>query len=405
MEYIRKQFETLKERILEPRKFMQVVAGPRQVGKSTLVGQVLEQISISHVTEVADGVDPKDSDWIHRIWEAARATMMIRGVEEYLLVIDEVQKIENWSEMVKREWDADTRNHLNLKVVLLGSSRLLLKKGLTESLAGRYELIRMPHWSLREMRDAFGVTLDEYIYFGGYPGPAHMIKDERRWRKYIKDSLVAPAIEKDVIMTSNIYKPALMKQLFELGCSYSAEILSLTKLMGQLQDAGNVTTLAGYLEILDECTLLTALQKYANDETRKRGSIPKYQVYNNALLTAYKGRSFVTDRTDTKAWGRWVESAVGAHLLSMADELDYEVYYWREPSRNKDENDKEVDFIIDNGSEVTAIEVKSGRRGMNAGLPDFVEAFKPKRSFVVGTGGVSLEDFLGCEIETMLDIN
>ena len=404
MEYIRKQFGTLKERILEPRKFMQVVAGPRQVGKSTLVGQVLEQVSIAHVTEVADGVDPKDSDWIHRIWEAARATMMIRGVEEYLLVIDEVQKIENWSEMVKREWDADTWNRLNLKVVLLGSSRLLLKKGLTESLAGRYELIRMPHWSLQEMRDAFGVTLGEYIYFGGYPGPAHMIKDERRWRKYIKDSLVAPAIEKDVIMTSNIYKPALMKQLFELGCSYSAEILSLTKLMGQLQDAGNVTTLAGYLEILDECALLTALQKYAKDEARKRGSIPKYQVYNNALLTAYKGRDFVTDRTDTKAWGRWVESAVGAHLLSMADELDYKVYYWREPSRNKDEKDKEVDFIIDNGSEVTAIEVKSGRRGMNAGLPDFVEAFKPKRSFVVGTGGISLEDFLGCEVEKLLDI-
>lgn len=398
MEYIRKQFETLKERILEPRKFMQVVAGPRQVGKSTLVGQVLEQVSISHVTEVADGVDPKDSDWIHRIWEAARATMTIRSLEEYLLVIDEVQKIENWSEMVKREWDADTRNRVNLKVVLLGSSRLLLKKGLTESLAGRYELIRMPHWSLQEMRDAFGVTLDEYIYFGGYPGPAHMIKDERRWRKYIKDSLVAPAIEKDVIMTSNIYKPALMKQLFELGCTYSAEILSLTKLMGQLQDAGNVTTLTGYLEILDECALLTALQKYANDEARKRGSIPKYQVYNNALLTAYKGRDFVSDRTDTKTWGRWVESAVGAHLLSMADELGYKLYYWR------NEKDKEVDFIIDNGGEVTAIEVKSGRRGMNAGLPDFVEVFKPKRSFVVGTGGVSLEDFLGCEVETLLDL-
>ena len=404
MEYIRKQFGTLKERILEPRKFIQVVAGPRQVGKSTLVGQVLAQVSIAHVIEVADGVDPKDSDWIHNVWEAARATMMIRGIEEYLLVIDEVQKIENWSEMVKREWDADTRNRLNLKVVLLGSSRLLLKKGLTESLAGRYELIRMPHWSLQEMRDAFGVTLDEYIYFGGYPGPAHMIKDERRWRKYIKDSLVAPAIEKDVIMTSNIYKPALMKQLFELGCRYSAEILSLTKLMGQLQDAGNVTTLAGYLEILDKCALLTALQKYAKDEARKRGSIPKYQVYNNALLTAYKGRDFVTDRTDTKAWGRWVESAVGAHLLSMADELGYEVYYWREPSRNKDEKDKEVDFIIDNGGEVTAIEVKSGRRGMNAGLPDFVEAFKPRRSFVVGTGGVSLQDFLGCEVETLLCI-
>lgn len=402
MEYIRKQFGTLKERILEPRKFIQVLAGPRQVGKSTLVNQVLAQMGIPHVIEVADVVDSKDSDWIHRVWEAARTTMMLRGIEEFLLVIDEVQKIENWSEVVKKEWDADTRNRVNLKVVLLGSSRLLLKKGLTESLAGRYELIRMPHWSLREMQSAFDVTLDEYIYFGGYPGPAHMIKDERRWRKYIKDSLVAPAIEKDVIMTSNIYKPALMKQLFELGCSYSAEILSLTKLMGQLQDAGNVTTLAGYLEILDQCTLLTALQKYANDEARKRGSVPKYQVYNNALLTAYKGRGFMTDRTDTQSWGRWVESAIGAHLMSMADELDYEVYYWREPSRNREGKDMEVDFIIVNNGEVTAIEVKSGRRGMNAGLPAFVEAFHPKRSFVVGSGGVSVEDFLGCEVEMIL---
>ena len=402
MEYIRKQFRTLKERILEPRKFMQVLAGPRQVGKSTLVWQVLEQVSIPHAVEVADAIDPKDSDWIRRIWEAARMTMMLRSLDEYLLVIDEVQKIENWSEAVKREWDADTRNKVNLKVVLLGSSRLLLRKGLTESLAGRYELIRMPHWSLREMQDAFGVTLDEYVYFGGYPGPAHLMKDERRWRKYIKDSLVAPAIEKDVIMTSNIYKPALMKQLFELGCGYSAEILSLTKLMGQLQDAGNVTTLAGYLEILDECALLTALQKYAKDDARKRGSIPKYQVYNNALLTAFRGRGFVADRTDTQAWGRWVESAVGAHLLSMADELDYELYYWRMPSRRKDEKDKEVDFIIDYGGELTAIEVKSGRRGMNSGLPAFVEAFKPKRSYVVGAGGVNLEDFLRCEVDALL---
>ena len=231
-----------------------------------------------------------------------------------------------------------------------------------------------------------------------------MIDNEKRWRKYIKDSLVAPAIEKDVIMTSNIYKPALMKQLFELGCGYSAEILSLTKLMGQLQDAGNVTTLAAYLDILDECALLTGLQKYARDDARKRGSIPKYQVYNNALLTAYKGHSFLADRTDTKLWGRWVESAIGAHILSMAEELDYKVYYWREPSRSKDESDKEVDFIIDNDGELTAIEVKSGRRGMNSGLPAFVEAFHPKRAYIVGTGGVSLEDFLSCDIESLLSV-
>ena len=402
MDYIRKQYHTLKARIQEPRRFMQVLAGPRQVGKSTLVGQVLQDISIPYSLEVADAVEPKDSDWIRRVWEGARTTMMLRGESERLLVIDEIQKIDNWSEMGKREWDEDTRKHVNLKVVLLGSSRLLLKRGLTESLAGRFELIRLGHWSYQEMHDAFGVTLDEYIYFGGYPGAAHMIGDEKRWRKYIKDSLVAPAIEKDVLMTSNIYKPALMKQLFELGCGYSAEILSLTKLMGQLQDAGNVTTLASYLEILDQCALLTGLQKYAIDDARKRGSIPKYQVYNNALLTAYKGRSFQTDRTDTMSWGRWVESAVGAHLLSMAEEADYQVYYWRESAKSKGEKDMEVDFIIVNDGEVTAIEVKSGRRGMNSGLPSFREAFHPKKSFVVGSGGVSLEDFLRCDIELLL---
>ena len=402
MNYIRKQYHTLKARMLEPRRFMQVLAGPRQVGKSTLVGQVLQNISIPHSLESADAVDPKDSDWIHRVWEAARTTMTLRGETERLLVIDEIQKIDNWSEVVKREWDADTHQHVNLKVVLLGSSRLLLKRGLTESLAGRFELIRLGHWSYKEMHDAFGVALDEYIYFGGYPGAAHLIGDEKRWRKYIKDSLVAPAIEKDVLMTSNIYKPALMKQLFELGCGYSAEILSMTKLMGQLQDAGNVTTLASYLELLDQCALLTGLQKYAHDDARKRSSIPKYQVYNNALLTAYKGRSFLTDRTDTMLWGRWVESAVGAHLLSMAEEAGYQVYYWRETASNKADKDKEVDFIIVNNGEVTAIEVKSGRRGMNTGLPDFAKKFQPKRSFIVGTGGVSLEDFLSSDIELLL---
>ena len=395
MEYLRKQYNTLKERIEEPRKFIQVIAGPRQVGKSTLVSQVLRQIELAYMMEVADGVDSKDTDWIRRVWESARTTMQLRKEKVFLLVIDEIQKIDNWSDAVKREWDEDTRMGLKLKVVLLGSSRLLLKKGLTESLAGRYELIRLGHWSYVEMQEAFGFTLDEYIYFGGYPGPAHLIKDERRWKKYVKDSLVAPAIEKDVIMTSNIYKPALMKRLFELGCGYSAEILSLTKLIGQLQDAGNVTTLAGYLEILNQCSLLAALQKYAKDDARKYNSIPKYQVYNNALMTAYKGRTFEKDRIDPRVWGRWVESAVGAYLLSMAEELEYQLYYWREGT-------DEVDFVIVNGGECIAIEVKSGRRGMNSGLPKFVKAFHPKRSFVVGTSGVSLEDFLKSDLEELI---
>lgn len=394
-EYIRTQYGILRERIGEPRKFMQVLAGPRQVGKSTLVGQVLRDIALPYSLENADGVNHEDTDWIRRVWESARIAMQLLHEEEHLLVIDEVQKIDNWSEAVKAEWDRDSREGRNLKVVLLGSSRLLIKKGLTESLAGRFELIRITHWSYAEMRDAFGYTLDQYIYFGGYPGPAAMIGNERRWKKYIKDSLVAPAIEKDVIMTTNIYKPALMKRTFELGCGYSGELLSLTKMIGQLQDAGNVTTVAGYIDILSQCALLCGLQKYANDDSRKYNSIPKFQVFNNALLTAYKGRTFLQDRQDTDVWGRWVESAIGAYLVSQAEELEYKVYYWRERS-------DEVDFIVVSDDVTLAIEVKSGRRKMNSGLPKFTEAFHPTRSFVVGTGGIPLETFLSCNLEDLL---
>lgn len=394
MEYRRSQYKEVMERMNEPRRFIQVLAGPRQVGKSTLIGQVLNDCTLPHYSYNADGVDENDSDWIRRIWESTRVQMDSKQQTEVVLVIDEIQKIRQWSEMVKREWDADTRDKRQLKLFLLGSSRLMLRKGLTESLAGRFELIRLGHWTLSEMQDAFGWTLDQYIYYGGYPGTAGLSEDMRRWKKYVRESLVAPAIEKDVILTSNIYKPALMKQLFELGCSYSAEQLSLTKVVGQLQDAGNVTTLSSYLNILRECNLLTGLQKFANDGARRYQSVPKFQVYNNALLTAYRGTSYDKDRTDPQIWGRWVESAVGAYLLGGAEEGDYGVYYWRERS-------DEVDFVVVHQGEVIALEVKSGRRGMNSGLPLFCQKFNPRRAFVVGTDGVPLEDFFKMRIEDL----
>lgn len=394
MEYRRSQYKEVMERMNEPRRFIQVLAGPRQVGKSTLIGQVLNDCTLPHYSYNADGVDENDSDWIRRIWESTRVQMDSKQQTEVVLVIDEIQKIRQWSEIVKREWDADTRDKRQLKLFLLGSSRLMLRKGLTESLAGRFELIRLGHWTLSEMQDAFGWTLDQYIYYGGYPGTAGLSEDMRRWKRYVRESLVAPAIEKDVILTSNIYKPALMKQLFELGCSYSAEQLSLTKVVGQLQDAGNVTTLSSYLNILRECNLLTGLQKFAHDGARRYQSVPKFQVYNNALLTAYRGTSYDKDRTDPQIWGRWVESAVGAYLLSGAEEGDYGVYYWRERS-------DEVDFVVVHQGEVIALEVKSGRRGMNSGLPLFCQKFNPRRAFVVGTDGVPLEDFFKMRIEDL----
>lgn len=389
--YKRAYYSIVKRRIEEARAFIQVLAGPRQVGKSTLMNQVLEEVTLPYTLEAADAIPSANSQWISDVWDSARSKMDFRKESEHLLVIDEIQKLSNWSEVVKKEWDRDTREQRNLKVIILGSSRMMLMKGLTESLAGRFELIRMGHWDYVEMRDAFGWTLDQYIYFGGYPGTARLIEDEPRWKRYVGDSLVESAISKDVLMTTTIYKPALLRQLFELGCSYSGELLSLNKMLGQLQDAGNVTTLAGYLQLLDQCGLLAGLQKYANDDARKYASIPKYQVYNNALHSLYAGTSFETERLNPQHWGRWVESAVGAYLLNHADNVGYKVYYWREKV-------DEVDFILVKNGKVIAIEVKSGRRGSNNGLPLFREQFHPLRSFVVGTNGISVEEFLSTDL-------
>ncbi len=390
--FVRSEYQEVKKRLEEQRMFIQVIAGPRQVGKSTLVEQVLGSITLPYSSYSADNELNVTQAWISNVWDAARNEMTVRHETEHILVIDEVQKIDNWSEVVKKEWDRDTREKRNLKVLLLGSSRLLLKKGLTESLAGRFELIRMGHWTFSEMREAFDWTLDQYIYFGGYPGTAPLISNEIRWKKYVKDSLIESALANDVLGTTTVYKPALLKRLFELGCSYSGELLSLTKMMGQLQDKGNVTTLANYIQVLDECHLLAGLQKYSGDTARRYASVPKYQVYNNALMNVYSTANFEEQRLDLEKWGRLVESAVGSHLLNYADKLDYKVYYWREKNN-------EVDFIIERNRKVWAIEVKSGKRGMNKGLGLFREAFNPYRAFVVGTDGISVEEFLSANLD------
>lgn len=391
--FVRAEYQEVKERLEEPRMFIQVIAGPRQVGKSTLVEQVLDKITLPYNSYSADAELNVGQSWISSVWDAARNEMDYRKEPEHILVIDEIQKIDNWSEVVKKEWDRDTREKRKLKVLLLGSSRLLLQQGLTESLAGRFELIRMGHWSFREMKEAFGWTLDQYIYYGGYPGTAPLVSNEVRWKRYVKDSLVESALSNDVLATTNVYKPALLKHLFELGCSYSGELLSLTKMMGQLQDKGNVTTLANYIQVLDECHLLAGLQKYSGDNARRYASVPKYQVYNNALMNVYATSSFEEQRLDLEKWGRLVESAVGSHLLNYADKLDYKVYYWREKNN-------EVDFVVERNHKIWAIEVKSGKRGMNKGLGLFREAFHPFRAFVVGTDGISVEEFLSADLDT-----
>jgi len=376
----------LAERLAEPRRFLQVVAGPRQVGKSTLVQQVTGELSLPVRYASADEPTLRGADWISQQWEAAR--LEATGKEGAVLVLDEIQKIPAWSETVKRLWDEDTRKKRPLKVVLLGSAPLLMAQGLTESLAGRFETLRLPHWSLTEMRAAFGWSLEQYLYFGGYPGAAPLVGDPKRWARYIADSLIETSIARDVLLLSRVDKPALLRRLFELACRYSGQVLSYTKMIGQLQDAGNTTTLAHYLDLLAGAGMVCGLAKYAGDAARSRGSSPKLQVLNTALMSVTAGVSPAEARADREFRGRLIESAVGAHLANAAAAAECELYYWRERGQ-------EVDFVVKAQSRLTAIEVKSGRAPQaHPGTAAFAAAFKVRRTLLVGGDGISVEEFL-----------
>jgi len=385
--YQRNVLQRLTARAIEPKKFIQVLVGPRQVGKTTLIKQLLQKTNIPSYFITADDVYAADTAWIKREWSNARAQMQQNNTKEFIFIIDEVQKILNWSEAIKKEWDTDSFTDTNIKVILLGSSRLLIQKGLTESLAGRYELMNITHWSFDEMRDAFGWSLDQYIYFGGYPGSASLISDEERWGSYVRESLMESTISKDILMMTRIDKPVLLKRLFDIGCKYSSQILSLTKVQGELQESGNLTTLSSYLTLLGEAGLLTGLEKYASNIIRKRASKPKFQVHNNALLAAGQSLSFEKLRNDHKEWGRFAESAVGAHLINSGLKYKFNVYYWNQGGF-------EVDYVIEKGGNLVAIEVKSGKDSSNKGLSLFNDEFHPRNIFTVGTDGIPFEQFL-----------
>jgi predicted AAA+ superfamily ATPase len=379
----RSQKKLLTQRIeSEPRQFIQVLYGPRQVGKTTMALQFMEATKLPVHFASADLDSSGQSSWISQQWEAARIKLR--------LIIDEIQKIGNWSEAVKREWDSDTAKRQSLKVVLLGSSRLLLQQGLTESLAGRFETIFIGHWSYREMNDAFDFTPDQYVWFGGYPGSATLINDEERWRRYITDSLIETSISKDILMLTRVDKPALMKRLFELGCGYSGQIISFTKILGQLQDAGNTTTLAHYLRLLDTAGLLGGLEKYSPEMVRRRASIPKFQVHNTALISAQQQYSFREISASPSVWGRWVESAIGAHLINHARTDAINLFYWRQ-------GNYEVDFVLEHKGKVIGLEIKSGHTQHASGMAVFEQQCKPYKVLLIGNSGIPWQDFLELE--------
>lgn len=394
--YKRPQVRLLRERLAEPRRLLQFVGGPRQAGKTTIVQQALAGLGAPSLYASADEPAVRDTAWLTAQWESARELATGSRGSGATLALDEVQKVSGWSETVKRLWDEDTRRRRPLRVVLLGSAPLLMQRGLGESLAGRFETIHVGHWSFAEMRDAFGWDLDTYLYFGGYPGAAHLTSDPPRWRSFIVQAMIETTIARDVLLMSRVEKPALLRRLFDLGCRHSGQVLSFTKMLGQLQDAGNTVTLAHYLDLLRGAGMLTGLAKYAGSAVRQRGSSPKLQVLNTALMTAQAGLSPKEARADREFRGRLVESAVGAHLANAAAAGDCELFYWRERNR-------EVDFVLRAGRAVAAIEVKSGRAPQAfPGLAAFAAAFKPRRTLIVGGDGIPLDEFLSRPVSDWL---
>jgi len=386
--YNRPIYHFILKTLSEPRRFIQVLSGRRHTGKTTLPRQIMDAFNGSTHYASADEPVFKDFNWIEQQWQVCRTSLARdAGIQKSLLILDEIQKIHGWSETVKRLWDEDTHNSIHLAVVILGSSPLLMQKGLTESLAGRFEVIPVTHWAFVEMRDAFQWDIDHYVYYGGYPGAASLIKDEQRWSRYVHDSLIETSISRDILMMTRVDKPVLLRRLFEAGCAYSGQILSYQKMLGQLQDAGNTVTLAHYLHLLQEAGLLTGLSKYAGQQVRQRASSPKLIVMNTALMTATAHKPLEKAQQDTDFWGRLVESSIGGYLANTIRGKDIRLFYWS--SRNR-----EVDFVLARSDVLVAIEVKSGRKkSCLSGLDAFSREFTVYKKLLVGAQGIPLEDF------------
>jgi len=392
--YKRKYLAELSERFMGERKFIQIILGPRQVGKTTLAEQFVQQLQSPYQFVSADDVPATTAFWIDQQWEAVRLRMKSNNYKEFVFVIDEIQKIHNWSEAVKKNWDQDSRNGVAIKLLLLGSSNISLQKGLTESLTGRFETIYLPHWSFTEMHEAFGLSAEEFVYYGGYPGSASLIKDEKRWKDYIRNSIIETIISKDVLQLTPVQKPALLKNLFEFACKYSGEILSYTKMLGQLHDAGNTTTLAHYQHLLDKSWMIAGLQKYSGSQVLSRASIPKWIAYNTALISAYGGTTFQQELADLPHWGRRVEQAAGAYLLNRARINAYELAYWR------DGND-EVDFILEKGEKIIALEINTGKATFHKGIERFNKKYQPYKNVLISAEAMPWEEFLKLDIELL----
>ncbi len=356
--YIRKiLYKQLWESLRGEINLIQAVIGPRQVGKTTLALQLFEKWPGPKIYESADQPDTPSKEWINIQWQEIR-TLYKNGKSKAVIILDEIQKIPDWSEVVKKLFDEDRRFGYDIKVVLLGSSSLLMQRGLSESLAGRFEIQRHSQWSFSECQEFFSLSLSKYIYFGGYPGALLLRKDENRWSRYIRDSLIETVLAKDILLLAPISKPILLRQAFGLAVSSPAQIISYQKMLGTLQDAGNTTTIASYLHLLAKAFILVPLERWSGSRIRQRGSIPKILILDNGLISAMAGLNYRVTVKDKTGWGRLIENAVGTQLYFRAQKEGGELFYWRD-------RDNEIDYIFKVGDKIKAIEVKSGAANIN----------------------------------------
>ena len=385
MAYERALVKTLMKSLSKRLPVFQVITGPRQVGKTTIARQLMDRLPYPSVYATADSPLPPGPEWIETQWRLARLEAD-KTRKPVLLVLDEIQKVRGWSEALKMHWDKAVREGWDLRLLVLGSSALLLQEGLSESLAGRFYLNRCMHWGLYEASEAFGWDLKKWLYFGGYPGAAVFADDEDEWKRYVADSLIETVLARDVLQMQRVAKPALLRHLFALSAAFPAQIFSYNKMLGQLLDAGNTTTLAGYLRLLQSAFLVSGLELYSRGAARKRGSSPKLILWNNALISALSTRTFEETMADEGSWGRRVENAVGAHLCNGLPLTNYEITYWRDAGY-------EVDFVVSSGPDTWAIEVKSGRSGKSGGLQRFRAKYPKAKLLLVGEAGIPLERF------------
>jgi predicted AAA+ superfamily ATPase len=355
-------YATIDKRLKQDHNLIQVILGPRQVGKTTTVNHYLEkEFKGKSLFKSADAQLSVGFNWITDIWQEARD-------HNYdLLVIDEIQKLENWSEIVKKLWDEDRRAGLKLKYILLGSSSLDIQKGLSESLTGRFQLIAAYHWNFSESEELTGMSFEEYLKFGGYPQSYAFTKDLDEFNSYVKRSILSTVIEKDILNNHTVKSPALFKQAFEIIMGYPAQEISYTKLLGQLQDKGNTDLVKHYISLYEGAFLIKSIFKYSGKEVKRRTSSPKLIP----LCPSFYFLSILSDYTSDER-GRVFEAIVASAL----NRLNYKMYYWRE-------GNLEVDFVLKKGRRLIGIEVKSGRRKNTKGLEAFSKKFPEAETIFV----------------------